>query len=220
MSRQFVVIGLGRLGASMIRTLDSLGHGVLGIDSDEDRIQELSEELPNTHLVAADATEANVLRDLDVQQFDGAAVVIGEDMEASILATATLKELEVQNIVARALTSLHARILKRIGADRVIEPEADMGEQVARSIASPMILDYVELGEDEALIEAEVPDEWVDKSLSELELSSQYGITVIALKSKGKAGSIPRADTVLHTGDVMVLGGPKKNLDELDLLQG
>jgi trk system potassium uptake protein TrkA len=220
MSRQFVVIGLGRLGASMIRTLDSLGHGVLGIDSDEDRIQELSEELPNAHLVAADATEANVLRDLDVQQFDGAAVVIGEDMEASILATATLKELEVQNIVARALTSLHARILKRIGADRVIEPEADMGEQVARSIASPMILDYVELGEDEALIEAEVPDEWVDKSLSELELSSQYGITVIALKSKGKAGSIPRADTILHKGDVMVLGGPKKNLDELDLLQG
>ena len=135
MSRQFVVIGLGRLGGAMIDTLTSLGHEVLGIDADEEVVQDLSAAFPNAHLVAADATEESVLHDLNVAQFDGAAVVIGEDMEAGILATANLKEMGVPFVVARAMSKLHARVLERIGADRIIEPEKDMGAQVARTMA-------------------------------------------------------------------------------------
>src|SRR3712207_2497811 len=129
MSRQFVIIGLGRLGSAMLDTLLSLDHEVLGIDFDENVVQDLSGEYPQAHLVAADATEASVLRDLNVGQFDGAAVVIGENMEAGILATANLKELGVPFVVSRAISRLHGRVLEMIGADRIIEPERDMGAQ-------------------------------------------------------------------------------------------
>jgi trk system potassium uptake protein TrkA len=218
MSRQFVVIGLGRLGSAMISTLTSLGHDVLGIDTDEEVIQELSAEFPGAHLVAADATEESVLRDLDVGQFDGAAVVIGENLEAGILAAANVKEMGVPFVVARAVSKLHARVLQRIGVDRIIEPEKDMGAQVARTMASPAVIDYVDLGGDEALIEAEVPKEWVNKSLAELHLARKSGLTVLAVKPKGEAGTIPDADTVLGEGDVIVVGGTKENLDRSKLL--
>jgi trk system potassium uptake protein TrkA len=219
MSRQFVIIGLGRLGTAMISTLESLGYDVMGIDSDEEVVQDLAGDFPNAHLVAADATDASVLRDLNVGHFDAAAVVIGENMEAGILATANLKELGVPFVVARAISGLHGRVLDKIGADRIIEPERDMGAQVARTMASPAVLDYVDLGEDEALIEAEVPDEWVGKSLSELHLSRKSRLTILALKPKGKSGTIPSGDTVLHEGDVIVVGGRKEDLDRSNLVQ-
>ncbi len=219
MSRQFVIIGLGRLGSAMIGTLDSLGHEVLGIDNDEEVVQELSAEFPSAHLVAADATEESVLHDFNIGHFDGAAVVIGENMEAGILATANLKEMGVPFVVARANSKLHARVLERIGADRVIEPEKEMGTQVARTMASPSVMDYVDLGGDEALIEAEVPAEWVGKSLSELHLARKSGLTVLAVKPKGEAGTIPDADTVFGNGDVVVVGGTKEKLDGSELLR-
>ncbi len=219
MSRQFVIIGLGRLGAAMIATLDSLGYEVLGIDTDEELVQDLSGDFPGAHLVAADATDEDVLRDLNVGQFDAGAVVIGESMEAGILATANLKELGVPFVVARAISGLHARVLEKIGADRIIEPERDMGAQVARTMASPAVMDYVDLGGDEALIEAEVPQEWVGKSLAELELSRKSRLTVLALKPKGKAGTIPSGESILREGDVIVVGGTKKDLDRSALVQ-
>jgi trk system potassium uptake protein len=219
MSRQFVIIGLGRLGSAMLDTLLSLGHEVLGIDLDEDLVQELSSEHPHAHLVAADATEESVLRDLNVAHFDGAAVVIGENMEAGILATANLKELGVPFVVARAISKLHGRVLEKIGADRIIEPERDMGAQVARTMSSPVVLDYVDLGEDEALIEAEVPKKWVGKSLADLHLSRESGLTILAVKPKGKAGTIPSGDTVLNEGDVIVVGGTKDALDRSPLVR-
>jgi trk system potassium uptake protein len=220
MSRQFVVIGLGQVGKSMVATLDALGHDVLGLDTREDLIQDLADDLPDVHLICADATDEDALRGLNVESFDAAAVMIGEEhVEACILATATLKELEVPFVVARATGGIHARVLERIGADRVIQPEREMGEQLARIIATPAVLDYVDLGEDEAIIEAEVPEKWVDRSLSELALSRKLGLTVLALKPKGGPGSLPRGDTVLHEGDVIVVGGLKKDLDRSRLFQ-
>ncbi|MDP9487765.1 MAG: TrkA family potassium uptake protein [Actinomycetota bacterium] len=219
MSRQFVIIGLGRLGTAMISTLESLGYDVMGMDLDEELIQDLARDFPNAHLVAADATDEDVLKDLNVGQFDAAAVVIGESMEAGILATANLKELGVPFVVTRAISSLHARVLERIGADRIIEPERDMGEQLARTMASPVVLDYVDLGGDEAMIEAEVPEEWIDKSLAELQLSRKSGLTVLALKPKGSPGTIPTGDSTLREGDVIVVGGNKKDLDRSQLVQ-
>ncbi len=218
MSRQFVIIGLGRLGSAMLETLLSLGHEVLGIDLDEDLVQDISGDYPQAHLVAADATEEPVLRDLNVGHFDGGAVVIGENMEAGILATANLKELGVPFVIARAMSKLHGRVLERIGADRIIEPERDMGAQVARTMSSPAVIDYVDLGGDEALIEAEVPREWVGKSLSELHLARKSGLTVLAVKPRGEAGTIPDASTVFGEGDVIVVGGTKEKLDRSELL--
>ena len=220
MNRQVAVVGLGRLGISMVETLDSLGHEVLAIDKKEDVIQDLADDLPNVHLVAADATDEDAVRGLNVEGFDAAAVMIGENhIEAGILATATLKEVGVPKIVARATNGIHARVLERVGADRVIQPEREIGEQLARTIASPVLLDYVDLGEDEALIEAQVPRAWLDKSLSELDLSQKMGLTVMVLKPKGGPGSLPHGASVLHEGDVLVVGGSKKALDSSPLVQ-
>jgi len=218
MSHQFMVVGLGRLGIAMVNTLDSLGHEVLALDTRADLIQDLADDLPNVHLVAADATDEGVLRGLNADQFDAAAVVIGENhIEAGILTTANLKELGVPMIVARATTKLHARVLERVGADRVIQPEREMGEQVARVLASPAILDYVDLGEDEALIETRVPEQWAGKSLAELSLSRNLGLTVLAHKPQGGAGTLPTGETVLQDGDLIVVGGTKETLDSSPL---
>ena len=220
MNRQFVVVGLGRLGISMVGTLDSLGHEVLAIDKREDVIQSLADDLPNVHLVATDATDEDAVRGLNIEGFDAAAVMIGENhIEASILATATLKEVGVPRIVARATGGIHARVLEKVGADRVIQPEREIGEQLARTMASPVVLDYVDLGEDEALIEAQVPRAWLHKSLSELNLSQKMGLTVLALKPKGGPGTLPHRDSVLHDGDVLVVGGTRKDLDSSPLVQ-
>ena len=220
MNEQFVVVGLGRLGISMVATLDSLGHEVLAIDKSESVIQSLADDLPNVHLVATDATDEDAVRGLNAEGFDAAGVMIGENhIEASILATATLKEVGVPRIVARATGGIHARVLEKVGADRVIQPEREIGEQLARTMASPVLLDYVDLGEDEALIEAQVPRAWLQKSLSELNLSQKMGLTVLALKPKGGPGTLPHRDSVLHDGDVLVVGGTRKDLDSSPLVQ-
>jgi trk system potassium uptake protein len=220
MNKQFVVVGLGRLGISMVATLDSLGHEVLAIDKSESVIQSLADDLPNVHLVATDTTDEDAVRGLNVEGFDAAAIMIGENhIEASILATATLKEVGVPRIVARATGGIHARVLEKVGADRVIQPEREIGEQLARTMASPVLLDYVDLGEDEALIEAQVPSAWLHKSLSELNLSQKMGLTVLALKPKGGPGTLPHRDSVLHDGDVLVVGGTRKDLDSSPLVQ-
>ena len=191
------MIGMGRVGASLAGTLNSLGHDVLGVDCDEDRIQDLSTELPNASLVAADATERTVLRDLGLEQFDGAAVVIGEDIEASVLVTLILKDLGVPLVFSRASSPLHARVLERIGADHVVQPEKEFGEFLARQITSPGMKDYLELGRDEALIEMEVPREWIGKSLADLQLHRKKELTVLAVKGEGQEGSLPRPEAPL-----------------------
>ena len=207
---------MGRVGASLVKTLDSLGHDVLGIDSDGNRIQDLSDELPGASLVAADATEDSVLRDLGLEQFDGAAVVIGESIQGSVLVTLILKDLGVPMIFSRANNDLHGRVLDRVGADHVIQPEKEFGEFLARQMSLPGIQDYLDLGQDEALIEIEVPREWVDKSLADLQLHRKKDLTVLAIKGENKGGTLPRPDTPLQKGDILVVGGPKRELDKFD----
>jgi trk system potassium uptake protein TrkA len=216
LSKQFAVIGMGRVGASLVKTLDSLGHDVLGIDCDEDRIQDLSDELPGASLVAADATEDSVLRDLGLDRFDGAAVVIGESIQGSVLVTLILKDIGVPMIFSRANNDLHARVLDRVGADHVIQPEKEFGEFLARQMSLPGIQDYLDLGQDEALIEIEVPREWVDKSLADLQLHRKKDLTVLAIKGENKGGTLPQPDTPLQKGDILVVGGPKRELDKFD----
>lgn len=219
MSKQFAVIGMGRVGTAVANTLDSLGHDVLGIDRDEELIQDLADELPSASLVSADATEGGVLSNLGLDQFDGAAVVIGEELGASVLVTMVLKDLGVPLVIARANNRLHARVLERVGADYVVEPEREFGESLGHRMASPGIQDYLDLGDDEALVRMTVPEEWVGKSLRDLRLPETNGIEVVTLKTADRTGTIPpRADLPLGKGDLLVLGGPKKRLDELQAL--
>lgn len=215
-SKQFAVIGMGRVGASLARTLDELGHDVLCIERDAALVQDLSSELPSANLVAADAAESNVLQELGLSRFDGAAVVIGENIQASVLVTLILKELGVPLVLARANSPIHARVLERVGADHVVQPEREFGEYLARRISSPGIEDYLDLGEDEALVRVQTPRGWIGKTLKELQLPRKQGITVLTLNTESRNGAVPRADDPLKGSDVLVLAGPKKRLDALE----
>jgi len=217
LSKQFAVIGMGLVARSLWKMLNWWGHDVLAIDLNGDLIQDLSNEMPDVDLVTADATEAQVLRDLGLEQFDGAAVTIGEgSAEATVLVTLVLKDLEVPIVFSRANNQLHARVLERVGADHVIQPEKEFGEFLARQMALPGIQDYLELGQDEALIEIEAPREWIDKSLADLQLHRKKDLTVLAIKGENKGGTLPRPDTPLQKGDILVVGGPKKELDKFN----
>lgn len=215
MSKQFAVIGLGRVGASLVETLDSLGHDVLGVDRDEELVQDLSNRVPNASLVSADASDDGVLRELGVESFDGAAVVIGESVQDSVLVTLILKDLGLPLILSRANNPLHARVLERVGADHVVQPEREFGEFLARRMASPGLLDYVNLGEDEAVVEVRTPQSWVGKTLGDLQLPRKKGLTVLAIKPRGQQGTMPRSDRPLEKDDVLVVGGDKRRVDDL-----
>src|SRR5690349_13447605 len=142
-ANQFVIVGLGRFGSSIGRELIELGYEVLGVDRDEEKVQELATVL--THTVVADATEEEVLRSIGARNFDCGVVAIGDDIQASILATILLKELGVKKVVAKAVSELHGRVLERMGVDRVIYPERDMGVRLAHQLVSPNLLDYIEI---------------------------------------------------------------------------
>lgn len=216
MRRQYVVVGLGRVGSALVAALDSMGHDVLGIEQDEEIVQDLSAEIPNAKLISTDdATEPHVLSELGVGNFDGAAVMIGENIEASVLVTLVLKDLGVPEILARANGPLHARVLDRIGADHVVQPEREFGEFLAHRISAPGIQDYLHIGETEALVRMQVPGEWVGETLADLRLPDTRGVTVLTLKREGQEAIIPRADAVLKEGDVLVIGGPKGKLDRI-----
>ena len=216
MSKQFAVIGMGRVGTSLVRTLDTLGHDFLGIDRDEERIQDLAAEMPGASLVAADATEGTVLRDLGLEDFDGAAVVVGNNDQASVLVTLILKDLNVPVVFSRASSVLHARVLERVGADHVVQPEREFGEHLAHRIASPGIQDYLDLGDDEALVRMTVPAEWVGRTLKDLRLPEKNNVEVVTGKSRKRCDTTPpRSDLPLERGVLLVRCGPKRSLDEL-----
>ena len=206
-TREFVVIGLGRFGGGLAATLVGMGHEVLGIDADARIVQNLSGVL--THVVEADSTSEEALRQLGITEFSTAVVAIGTDLEASILTTGVLVDLGVDRIVAKAVTEPHGRILTRIGAHKVVFPERDMGIRVGHSLAGS-ILDYFELDPGFALVETTAPRELVGKTLADAEVRKRYGVTVVCIKPAGGSFTYATPETVVEEGDVLVVAGEKR----------
>ncbi|GJM78680.1 potassium transporter Trk [Paenibacillus sp. HMSSN-139] len=165
-TQQFVVIGLGRFGSSLALELMDLGYEVLGIDRNEELVEEMSDQL--THAVVADATDEEVLKSLGVRNFDCGIVAIGNDIQMSILAAILLKDLGIKTVVAKAISVLHGRALEKLGVDRVIYPERDMGIRVAHQLVTPNLLDYIELSKEYSIVEMNVPACLNQKSLGDL----------------------------------------------------
>lgn len=209
-SKQYVIIGLGRFGTSIAKTLFSLGNEVLAVDVDEDIIQEISKDV--THAVQADATDENVLRALGARNFDVAVITIGSDVQASIMTTLLAKELGVKYVIAKAHNEVHAKVLYKIGADRVVFPERDMGVRVAHNLSSSSILDYIELSPDYSIMEVTAISKWVGKSLKELNIRSKFGINVMAIKRGNDINISPEADEYIRKGDVLVVIGGVEDL--------
>ena len=211
--KQFIVLGLGRFGSAVATTLVELGHEVLGVDNDEEKVNDLKDKI--TQAVQADITEERVLKELGVKNFDAAIVSIGTDLEASILVTMMLKEMGLKYIIAKAQNNLHAKILKKIGVDKVVFPERDMGARIARRLITPNIKDYVELEPDYNIMEIEALPEFVDKSLSELDLRNKYGINVLAIKRDNSFNISPQAKDVIKKDDLLIVIGETKIITEL-----
>jgi trk system potassium uptake protein TrkA len=215
MKKQFAVIGMGRFGSSVAKTLYELGFEVLAVDSSEQRIQEISSMV--THAVTADCTEVEALRALGIGNFDVVVVAIGQDIQASILTTLTLKELGVSKLIVKAQNELHGRVVDKIGADKVIFPERDMGQRVAHHLISPDILDYIELSKDHSIIEMKAAKSQVGKNLRQLDIRAKYGCNVMAIKRGDKMNIAPNANDSLREGDVLVVVGSNSDLRDFEL---
>ncbi len=193
-NKQFAVIGLGRFGSSVAKTLSLLGYEVLAIDSSEHEVQSIVNDV--THAVQVDALDEDALKALGIRNFDVVIVAIGEDVQANILVTVILKEMGVKKIIAKAKNNMHGKVLEKIGADLVVYPEKDMGIRVAYHLVSPNILDFIELSPEYSIIEIAAPSEFLGKSLGQLNLRAQYGMSVIAIKKKNSIIADPGAESV------------------------
>ena len=163
MRKQFVVIGLGRFGTSVAKTLSALGHDVLAMDKNEHAVQVIMHDV--TQAVQADARDEDTLRALGVRNFDVAIVAIGDDLEANILITLMLKEMGIPYVVTKAQSSLHGKVLEKIGADKIVYPEQDMGVRLANNLIRTNVMDFIELSLDFSIFEIIAPSKFVNKSL-------------------------------------------------------
>ncbi|MFD1178215.1 potassium channel family protein [Paenibacillus puldeungensis] len=213
--KQFAVIGMGRFGTSVANGLSSMGFDVLAIDSDEQRTQAISNMV--THAVSADSTDEEALRSLGIRNFDVVVVAIGKDIQASILTTLILKDMDGPLIVVKAQNELHGKVLQKIGADKVIYPERDMGLRVAHHLISPNILDYIELSEEYSIVEMKVPKAMYGKNLKELEIRVRFGCNVMAIKRGNKMNISPASTDRLTEEDILVIVGETSDLTKLEL---
>jgi trk system potassium uptake protein TrkA len=214
MSMQFAVIGLGRFGSSVARTLFEMDYEVMGIDEDEEKVNENIHNV--THAIVADSTDETALREIGIRNFDVVVVAIGVDIQASILTTLLLKELGVKKIVAKAQNERHGQVLYKVGADRVVFPERDMGIRVAHNLISANVLDFIELAEDYSVAEVVVSSKMVGKTLRQLDVRAKYGVNVIAIKSGEEFNIAPRPDDVIKQNDVLVVIGNNMDLKEFE----
>ena len=220
--KQFGVIGLGRFGSAMATTLTELGHDVIGVDGDPERVRQLADTL--TQAVELDATDERALRAVGIQDVDVAVVSIGENIESSLLVVMQLRELGIETIVAKAVTPLHGRILEKLGVSRVIFPEREMAVRVAHGLVMPNVVDYIELSRDVSIVELPAPDLFVGRTLKQLELRPKYGLMLIAIKRRPSPAAAvvtniaPSADDMIQQGDVLSLLGSNERLAQLDRL--
>ncbi len=215
MHKSFVVIGMGRFGSILATTLHKLGHEVLAIDASEEKINKVADCV--TYAVTGDPRDEAVLKSVGVRNFDCAVVALSDDTQASILVTLMLKELGVRYVVAKAISDIHMRVLKRVGADKIVFPEKDMGMKVAQSLAMKNILDFIELSEEFSITEINTPSSWIGKSISSINITGTYKVNLMVVK-KCKTNEIdvsPSKDYVFTSDDVVVLIGKNENLSKI-----
>jgi len=221
--RQFAVIGLGRFGSSVAKTLSEQGYQVLAIDVSEQIVQNISDEV--TQAVCLDATDEKTLRTVGAENVDVAIVGMGTNLEASILTTLNLKEIGVKEIVCKAINEDHKKVLEKIGATKVIQPEREMGVRVANSLVSKSVIEHIELSNESSIVELIPPKEFVGKSLREMDVRAKFGVNVIAVKQKIPSASkkeeeeivnvSPKAEDIIKKGDILIVLGSNENIEKL-----
>lgn len=211
--KSFVIIGLGRFGTAIASELSALGHEVLAVDVDEERVQQVADHV--THAVTGDGRNIEVLRALGVRNFDCVVVAMGSDVGNSALITLNLKELGVKEVICKAQSHVHSRVLEKIGADRVVFPEYEMGAKLAQGLSSSNVLNFIELSEDYGILELFAPQSWQGKSLRELDVRNRHHVNVIAIRKNGELNVAPSPDLPLESGDQVVALGRYEDINLL-----
>lgn len=202
--KQFLVAGLGLFGTSVAVTLQGLGYEVYALDNDESLVQDLSSQL--TYVVSGDASDRKTLQALPLEDVDVAVVAIG-NVERNMMSTMLLKELGIKQVVAKAINNLHGAMLSKIGADKVVYAERDMGERVAHNLISAGVMDYIELSSEISVMSLPIPTEFIGKNLIEADLRRRYDVNVVAIKREGRTLVNPKAQEVFQPEDeIIVLG--------------
>lgn len=212
--KQYIVIGLGRFGRAVCETLYENGSEVMAMDIDPQRVNDAA--AISTHAVCADAMIAENLEQIDIASFDVAVVNIGEDVKVSGIVTMLCKELGVETVIAKAQDEVHGLMLKKLGADKVIYPERDMGRRVAHNLRTTHIMDFIEVSPDYSLSEIRPLDKWVGKDLGQLGMRVKYGINVLAIKNGENVNAAPDAATVIQEDDVLLVMCAEKTLRMLE----
>ena len=211
--KSYAVIGLGRFGSALARQLCKLGAEVLALDVKGDYVQQIANDV--THAVVGDAQDKEVLRALGVRNLDCAVIAIGDNLAASVLITMNLKELGVPYIVCKAHDETHRKVLEKLGVDRVVIPEHEYAQRLARTLNSHNVLDYIELSEDFGILDVPAPKSWIGKSLRELNVRAKLGVTIIAVENGKTTNVSPSADYRILKDDVLVVLGDNYSLEAM-----
>ena len=214
--KSYIVIGLGRFGSQAAKRLYELGCEVLAIDCNTELVQPISSMV--TQAVVADARDKEVLRALGVKDFECAIVAIGTNLAHSVLATMNLKELGVPYIVCKASDETHRQVLMKLGADRVVIPEQEQADRLAKNLSSPNVLEYIELSDEYGIVELPAPKSWQGKSLKELNVRAKLGVNIIAVEKGGNIDVFPGADYRITAEDIMVVLGDTAALEAVQKL--
>ncbi len=208
--KQFAVLGLGRFGQSLVRTLSDLGYNVLACDDDADVVQDISQFA--THVIQMDVTDEHAVSSLGLGNFDVVIVAIGKNIEASIIATLVAKEMGAPYVIAKASSLKHKSILEKIGADRVVLPEWEMGARIATNLVTTNIIDLINISDEFSLAELDPLPQWVDQSIQRLNVRAETGLNIIAIKRGKKVIVSPKPQETLQRDDIMVVIGDNSNI--------
>jgi trk system potassium uptake protein len=214
MKKQFAVIGLGRFGGSVCKELYTMGHEVLAIDVNEDRVNDFARY--STHSVVANATEENALLSLGIRNFDHVIVAIGDNIQASILCTLLLKELKVKQVWVKAQNQYHHKVVEKIGADRIIHPEHDMGIRIAHYLASEKIIDYIELSPEYSIVELMASQKVSNKTITELDIRAKFGCTILGVKRGEEVIISPTPEQSIIDKDILIIIGSNQDIKRFE----
>lgn len=214
--KDIAVIGCGQFGSSVALTLSELGHDVLVIDENEDLIDAIADKV--SHAVVADVMVEGTLKDLGIGNFDVVIIGMSTSFQASIMATIIAKDLGVPMIVAKVRDSLQGRVLKKVGADKIVIPEKDMGTRLAYTLTNKNIIEFIEVSEDYSMIELEVPKKWLNMSIFDLKVREEFGVSVVAIRTKEEIIINPTPEIKLTEGATIIIIGKNEEIKRVELL--
>ncbi len=213
-NKTFAVIGLDRFGSNLAINLQKMGNEVIGIDADAEKVRRIADQI--THAAIGDPTDEDVLRTLGVRNADVAIVALTENIQSGVLVTLMLKEMGMNNVITECTSEIHGRILTKVGADKVIYPEKDMGERLAKSLSNTDIMDYIDLSDEYSIMEIRVPKSWAGKSMLELNVRANYNINIIACRGADGSLSIsPDPKMPLIAENKLIVIGSNENIEQV-----